>query len=183
MFEKIEGKSRQNDVRPNAEKRRKFWRDVWSQNVEHNESADWINEVKESVSERRKQDDIVIDAVKLRQQLGKLPEWKVCGPDKVHEFWIKEFTNIHEKIITHLNKCLENGKTPEWMAKGRTYFIFKDEKKGNETPNFGLITCFPIMWKVFIGILAALVYGHMEREKLLPGEKEVLRRQSRETKD
>ena len=55
----------------------------------------------------------MIDAGNLKQQLGKLPNWKACGPDKVHGFWIKEFTNIHEKIITHFNKCLENGKTPE----------------------------------------------------------------------
>ena len=39
------------------------------QNVEHIESAVWINEVKESASDRRKQDTIT-DPVKLRQELG-----------------------------------------------------------------------------------------------------------------
>ena len=52
-------------------------------------------------------------AVKLRQLLGKPPKQKACGPDKVLGFWMKEFTNIHEKIITHLNESLENGKTSE----------------------------------------------------------------------
>ena len=78
--------------------------------VEHNKSEEWINGVKKAVSERRKEEDM-INAAKSRQQLGKLPKWKVHGPDKVYGFWIKEFLNIHEKIITHLNKCLENGKT------------------------------------------------------------------------
>lgn len=73
----------------------------------------------------------MIDAVKLRQQLRKLPKWKACRPDKVLGFCIKEFTNIHVKIITHLNKCLENGKTPEWMTKRRTCLILKDERKWN----------------------------------------------------
>ena len=54
-------------------------------------------------SERRKQDDIMIDAVNVRQQLGKPLKWKANGPNKVHGFWIKEFMNIHEKIIKHLN--------------------------------------------------------------------------------
>ena len=45
----------------------------------------------------------MIDIVNLRQQLGKLPKWKAFGPDKVHGFWIKEFTNTLEKIVTHLN--------------------------------------------------------------------------------
>ena len=75
----------------------------------------------------------MIDVVKLRQQLSKLPKWKACEPDKFYGFWIKEFTFIHEKIITHLNKCLDNGKTPELMTKGRTCLILKDEKKGNKT--------------------------------------------------
>ena len=61
----------------------------------------------------------MINAVKFRQQLGELPKRKGCEPDMVYGFWIKGFTNIHTKIITHLNKFLENGKTPEWMTKGR----------------------------------------------------------------
>ena len=69
-----------------------------------------------------------------------------------------------------MNKCLENGKTLEWMMKGKTCLILKDEKKGNETSNFRLIMCLPIMQKVFIGILAEQVYGHMERVKLLSDE-------------
>ena len=47
-------------------------------------------------------------------------------------FQIKEFTNIHEQIITRFNKCLENRKTPEWMTKGRTCLILKGKKKRNE---------------------------------------------------
>lgn len=58
---------------------------IWSQNQEDNESAEWINEVKVSVSERRKRYGVIIDAVKLRQ-LGKLLKWKVCDPENVHEF-------------------------------------------------------------------------------------------------
>ena len=106
------------------------------------------------------------DAVKLRQQLGKLPKWKPCEPDKVDGFWVKEFTNIHEKMVRHLNKCLENGtrKIPEWLAKGRTCLILKDEKKGNERSSFRPITCLPTMWMVFKAMLADQVYGHMERE-------------------
>ena len=54
LFEKIGGKISQNVVKPNGEESRKFWSHVWSQNVEHNKSTEWINEVKESVIERSK---------------------------------------------------------------------------------------------------------------------------------
>ena len=67
--------------------------------------------------------------------------------------------------------------------KGRICLILKHEKKGNETSNFRPITCLSIMWKVFTGILAEQVYGHMEREKLLLDEPKGCRRQSKGTKD
>ena len=95
------------------------------------------------------------------------------------DFWIEEFTNIHEKITIHLNKCLKNGKTSEWMTKERTCSMLNGEKKGNETSNFTLITWLPIMWKIFTGMLAEQVYGHIERDKLLPDEEKGCRRQSR----
>ena len=69
------------------------------------------------------------------------------------------------------------------MMKGRTCLILKHEKKENETPNFRPITCLSIMWKVFTGILAGQVYGHMEREKLLLDEQKGSRRQSKGTRN
>ena len=33
----------------------------------------------------------MIDEVKSKQQLGKLPKWKACGPDNVHGFWINRY--------------------------------------------------------------------------------------------
>ena len=37
--------------------------------------------------------------------------------------------NNDEKIMTQVNRCIENGKTTEWMTKGRTCFILKDERE------------------------------------------------------
>lgn len=87
----------------------------------------------------------MIDTVKFRQYLGKLSKWKACRPDEIYGFWIEEFTNIHEKIIAYLNKSLENGRIPEWMAIRRTCLILKGKKKGNETSNSRPVTCLPIM--------------------------------------
>lgn len=68
------------------------------------------------------------------------------------------------------------------MTKGRTCLIPKNEKKGNEISHFRPIMCLPIIWKVFIVILAEQVYGHMNSEKLLPDEQKGCRRQSKGTK-
>ena len=69
------------------------------------------------------------------------------------------------------------------MTKGSTYLILKDGKNGNEILNFRPITCLPITWKVFTGILAEQIYGYMEREKLLSDGQKGCRRQSKGTKD
>ena len=116
--------------------------DIWSQNAKHYEIAEWVNEVKEDVSERRKQEGITIDAVMLRKQLG-----KHAGQTRSMDFgYLWEDNNTFE--------YLKIGNTPEWMAQGRTCWILKDKKKGNETSNFRQIMFLPIMCKVFIGILA-----------------------------
>ena len=101
----------------------------------------------------------MIDTVKSRLQPGKLSNWKAWRSE--------DFTNIHEKIVTYLNKCLQNGKTPEWMTKGRTCLILKNEKRGNETSNFRLITCLHIMfWQGYWQSR----FTNIWKEKILPDE-------------
>ena len=82
-----------------------------------------------------------------------------------------------------LDKVLRNGETPEWMSKGRTCLILKDESKGNGVSNFRPITCLPLMWKILKGIVAEEVYTHLERESLFPTEQKGCKRNSRGTKE
>ena len=111
--------------------------------------------------------------------------WRILLDEYKQLSSLNEFKSYEETLedITHFKKCLENGKTPEWMIKGRICLILKHEKKENETSNFRPITCLPIMWKVFTGILGGQVYGHMEREKLLLDEQKGCRRQSKGTRN
>ena len=69
------------------------------------------------------------------------------------------------------------------MRKGRTCLIIKDEKKGNKTSNFMLITWLAMIWNDLTGILGEQVDEHMKREKLLPNERNGCRRRNRGTID
>ena len=60
--------------------------------------------------------------------------------------------------------------------------ILKEKEKGNVVPNFRPVTCLPLMWKVFTGVMEEL-YKHLEKNKLLPDEQKGCRRRSRGTKD
>ena len=59
----------------------------------------------------------------------------------------------------------------------------KDKDKGGKITNFRPITCLPLIWKLLTGIIAEELYGHLEKEGLLPGEQKGGRRKSRGTKD
>ena len=61
--------------------------------------------------------------------------------------------------------------------------INERRKEGKGNVKFRSIKWLPIMWKVFAGILAEQVYGHMEREKLLSDKQKGCRRHIRGTKD
>ena len=49
---------------------------------------------------------------------------------------------------------------PSWITTGRTVLIMKDGEKGNNVTNFRPVTCLPLMWNIFIGILLDELYGH-----------------------
>ena len=69
------------------------------------------------------------------------------------------------------------------MVSGRTTLIVKDKTKGNLVSNFRPITCLPMMWKLFTGIIAEEIYSHLESNNILPVEQKGCRKKSRGTKD
>ena len=60
LFEKLEGIERRNDVRPDAEDSITFWSNIWSKSVQHNEKAEWLEEVKNQLTGVEKQENIKI---------------------------------------------------------------------------------------------------------------------------
>ena len=65
----------------------------------------------------------------------------------------------------------------------RTVIVLEDKEKGNIATNVRPITCLPLMWKLFTGIMGDELYKHLEEENLLPDEQKGCRRNSRGTKD
>lgn len=55
----------------------------------------------------------------------------------------------------------------------------KDPAKGNAVENFRPITCLPMMWKLFTGVIAESVYEHLDGNSLMPVEQKGCRRRTR----
>ena len=48
--------------------------------------------------------------------------------------------------------------TPDWLNTGKTALIMRDKEIGDDITNFRPITCLPLMWKIFTGILNYELY-------------------------
>ena len=135
-------------------------------------------------NEEHLQDSVVISVERVRKQCRKMPNWKAPGKDGVQGYWIKNLSNLHERIAIQMNKILMGEDSPPaWMTYGRTVLCQKDPRGGNVAENYRAITCLPLMWKLLTGMIAEETYNYLEREKLLPEEQKGCKRGSRGTKD
>ena len=69
------------------------------------------------------------------------------------------------------------------MTTGQTVLCMKDPGKGNAVDNYGPISCLPVMWKVFSGMLAEEIYEHLEGKNLFQHEQKGCKKKSSGTKD
>ena len=135
-------------------------------------------------NEEHLQESVVISVEKVRKQCRKIPNWKAPGKDGIQGYWIKNLSNLHERIAIQMNKILMGEDSPPaWMAHGRTVLCQKDPRRGNVAENYRPITCLPLMWKRLTGMIAEGPCNYLEREKLLPEEQKGCKRGSHGTKD
>ena len=142
-------------------------------NVKHNESADWIQKVAEEIQGNRQQ-NIETIPTKIKERIRKMANWKTPGSDRVHGCWINMLVSMQVKITFHLLSCITRGEVPDWMKTGRAVLLLKDKSKRNQVSNDNPITCLPIRWKLFIGILADEIYNNLEKNDLLLEEQKGL---------
>ena len=66
---------------------------------------------------------------------------------------------------------------------GKTKLILKVPDKGPVPSNYWLITCLPVMWKLFSGILSRKILTHLSSNKMLAFEQKGICPGSKGTKD
>ena len=115
-----------------------FWRGIWSERKEHHKDAEWLKDVKKELERDEGQDKIDITKDKIMRVMR---NWKAPGPDSVQDYWLKNLTSLHDKLLVYLQDCLNCGVVPDWLPKGRTVLIQKDKAKGNIASNYRPITC------------------------------------------
>ena len=177
------GKTQEYNESPDQEATKKFWQEIWENSEKHDVRSPWIERVREELKKVERQDDMTLDLDKIRKAIRKLPNWKAAGPDRVQGFWIKNLKSLHLKVVECMNKCLDDGKVPEWMTSGRTVLIMKDKTKGTTPGNYRPITCLPVLWKLLTSTIADTMYEHLDANEVIGEEQMGCRRGRRGTKD
>ena len=121
VYEELNGKeARTNDI-PNAEESKRFWGDIWTIEKEHNKDAEWLSDLKDEIKGKYEQRKVTLTAKMVNKHARKMPNWKSPGPDGVQGYWIKNLTNLHERISQQLDNILSGtNDIPEWLTLGKT---------------------------------------------------------------
>ena len=141
--------------------------------MDHNREAKWLKSLQSEVNVTKQAKE------NLKKILGRMPNWKSLGPDLVQWFWLKNFSGLHGTVRSQFKECFDSDFVPSWLTEGRTALLWK----GNIASNYRPITCLPLMWKLFSGVIADQIYGHLDLQTLLSEEQKGYRKRSRRTND
>ena len=107
-----------------------------------------------------KQEKIDIIPGSLKKILGSMLNWKSPGPDLVQWFWLKNFSSLHKRVRLQVKECLDSGFVPCWLTRGRNSLLQKYKNKGNVASSYRPITCLPLIWKLWTGVISDQIYAH-----------------------
>ena len=105
FYEKLSGVKNHCAPTPDAEMAKKFWGNIWDEEVTHPSDADWLKKLKEELKVTQ-QANMSITVHKVSQFLRRVPNWKAPGPDLVQGFWLNTVTSLHRRIANQLQSCL-----------------------------------------------------------------------------
>ena len=86
----------------------------------HNSEADWLKQMKNEMKDMKNQEDVSLEKNDLLQQLMKTSNWK--SPGRYMDL-AKKVDILHDKLLSHLNKCVGKEDVISWLVESRTVLI------------------------------------------------------------
>jgi hypothetical protein len=143
-----DNKTQTNNGTPNINEIKEFWSNIWSNEVQFNNQAEWIPHLENDIPDSNNRHHIQISLEILVENINSSHNWKSPGGDQIHNFWLKKFTCIHKCLLDHFNGFISEPNTfPEFLAHGITYLKPKDSDTKNPS-KYRPITCLPTIYKI-----------------------------------
>jgi hypothetical protein len=116
-----DNKTQTNNGTPNINEIKEFWSNIWSNEVQFNNQAEWIPHLENDIPDSNNRHHIQISLEILVKNINSSHNWKSPGGDQIHNFWLKKFTCIHKCLLDHFNGFIREPNTfPEFLAHGIT---------------------------------------------------------------
>lgn len=170
-------------VLPKAETVRTFWENIWSLPAQHKRSK-WLSEERKTTTNLRTMLTWEITLDDVQKAVRRTLNWKTPGPDKIQNFWIKQFKSTHRQLANCFTSILERPEIiPDFMTSGITYLKPKTPQYSENPAQYRPITCLPTTYKILTSIISEKLYNHLEKNKLLDEEQKGCRKKSRGCKE
>ena len=106
----------------------------------------------------------------LKANIARAANWKCPGPDKLPNFWLKQFTSLHEKMAIEFTEVLNNHETaPDWLTAGNTILLPKKDETWIPK-NYRPIACLPTTFKILTSVITDRLYQHLEEQAIMAKE-------------
>jgi len=168
---------------PSKEAITTFWQTIWSNPVEHNNTAHWIETEQQRYQHINNRIDITITTDEITQITKKTHNWKAPGVDGLQNYWYKHFTSTHSYLATCITDTIKHPhKTPIFLTKGKTYV--KPKNNDTENPsNYRPITCLPTLYKIITSLITQKIESHLTQYNIMTKEQKCCRKQSQGCKE
>ena len=95
---------------------------------------------------------------------------KSPGPDRLPNFWIKQFKSLHKPMEEAYSETIKGPKqTPDWLVEGATNLLPKKEETWIPK-NYRPIACLPTTFKILTSVITDRLYSHLEKEAIMTPE-------------
>ena len=106
----------------------------------------------------------------LRVNMTRAANWKSPGTDRLPNFWIKQFKNLHKPMTEAYSEIIKDSKqAPDWLVEGATNLLPKMEETWIPK-NYRPIACLPITFKNLTSVITDRLYSHLEKEAIMTPE-------------
>ena len=96
--------------------------------------------------------------------------WKSPGPDRLPNFWFKQFKSLHKAFTEAYSEIIKDPKqTPDWLVEGATNLLPKKEQTWIPK-SYRAIACLPTIFKLLTSVITDRLYSHLEKEAIMTPE-------------
>ena len=165
FYRELGKKAIQIEKPPDIGEVKKSWQNILEQEVKHNEDAQWIYDQEEELQEINQMEGKDLTVEELRVNMTRAANWKSPGPDRLPNFWIKQFKSLHKPMTEAYTEIVKDPKqTPDWLVEGATNLLPKKEET-RILKNYRPIACRPTTFKILTSFITDRLYSHLEKER------------------